>query len=99
MRRKFQAVQAEDYPVWQDENGTWYVGDYTPFNQILPQSTVDFITGCSFFKELHLVSNIEHDDEQYRIHYFVKKSEYSGNITYREFVDTRGDFSYEFQRY
>jgi hypothetical protein len=98
MRKRYLTLQAQDYPV-QYIDGSWIVGRKTPLELFVPESVIAFLTSCSYFNELKLLSRIEHDDKQYRTFYYIRRSEYSGNLNLRICVDTNGDFEYEFENF
>lgn len=98
MKRRYIQLQSQDYRV-SYTNGQWIVGRKTPLCLFVSQGVADYITNSSFFESLHLLSYIERDDKRYRVHYFIRRFEYSGNINLRIVVDTRGEFLYEFENY
>lgn len=98
MRSRYTQLQTQDYRV-SYADGQWIVGRHTPLCVFIPESVIDYITNSSYFEGLHLLSHIERDDKRYRVHYYIRRFEYSGCLNLRIAVDTQGDFLYEFENY
>lgn len=98
MRHRYPQLQSQDYRV-SFTNGQWIVGKKTPLCYFLAQGVIDYITQSCYFEGLHLLDQIERDDKRYRVHYFFRRFEYSGNLNLRVAIDTQGDFLYEFENF
>ena len=97
MRKKYIAFQSEDYKVWQDEKGDYYFGARTPLSLLLANNDlIDFVTKNPFFDSISFVSYYQNGNNSYRMHYNVKRCPFSGYLSVRVCIDTRGDFEYHF---
>lgn len=98
MRHRYPQLQSQDYRV-SFTDGQWIVGKKTPLCYFFSQGVIDYITQSCYFEGLHLLDQIERDDKRYRVHYFFRRFEYSGNLNLRVAIDTQGDFLYEFENF
>lgn len=97
MKKKYIALQSEDYKVWQDEHGDYYFGAKTPLVYLFASNNlIDLVTKHLFFDRISFVSYYQNGNESYRIHYIVFRNMYSGSLTVRVCIDTRGDFEFHF---
>lgn len=98
MMKRYNHLQSQDYRI-RLIDGRWIVGRSTPLEVFLPQSQIDYITQSDYFWGLKLLSYVEWDGKKYRVFYFFKKLEISGNLIMRIAVNTHGDFEYEFENF
>ena len=97
MRKKYIALQSEDYKVWQDEQGEYYFGAKTPLRfLLLTNDLIDLVTKHQFFHNIEFISYYQNGNESYRMHYRVVKNPFSGGLSVRVCIDTRGDFEFHF---
>ena len=96
MRKKYVSYQMEDYHL-REVNGELVFGSNpTPLNYFFEKAVIEMVRTNSYFKKIELVSDYEHDENSYRMHYILFKSEISGALTFRVCIDTRGDFQFDF---